>query len=186
MIGSMARTQRLQFEHVVQIAATPTQVLAAFFDPEALAAWWKATRAVTTPRPLGIYAVEWQTSPFRDDVLGSLGGVFYGTVMEFRNGREFFLADAYWLPPQSPPIGPMALEVSCRVRRTRHPVAGASKRRGRRSPLAAVLRADRRGVGGVARHPQAVPGAGGRAEAASPRDRPALTPDHPSRSSAHL
>ena len=115
MIGSMAHTQRLQFEHVVQIAATPTQVLAAFFDPEALAAWWKATRAVTTPRPLGIYAVEWQTSPVRDDVLGSLGGVFYGTVMEFRNGREFFLADAYWLPPQSPPIGPMALEVSCRV-----------------------------------------------------------------------
>ena len=103
--------------------------MAAFFDPEALAAWWKATRAVTTPRPLGIYVgverhdhppmihdpVEWQTSPFRDDVLGSLGGVFYGTVMEFRNGREFFLADAYWLPPQSPPIGPMALEVSCRV-----------------------------------------------------------------------
>ena len=115
MVGSMARAQQLQFEHVVQIAATPTQVLAAFFDPEALAAWWKAERAVTTPRPLGIYAVEWKTSPFRDDVLGSLGGVFYGTVMEFRNGREFFLADAYWLPPQSPPIGPMALEVSCQV-----------------------------------------------------------------------
>jgi predicted thioesterase len=36
MVGSMARAQRLQFEHVVQVAATPTQVLAAFFDPEAL------------------------------------------------------------------------------------------------------------------------------------------------------
>ena len=35
--------------------------------------------------------------------------------MEFRNGREFFLADAYWFPPQAQPVGPMALEVSCQV-----------------------------------------------------------------------
>ena len=48
-------------------------------------------------------------------MLGTLGGVFYGTVMEFRHGREFFLADAYWLPPESDPLGPMALEVTCRV-----------------------------------------------------------------------
>jgi hypothetical protein len=90
-------------------------VLAAFFDPAALADWWQVARSVTTPRPLGIYAIEWASTPFKDEVLGSLGGVFYGTVMEFRNGREFFLADAHWLPPQGPPIGPMALEVSCRV-----------------------------------------------------------------------
>ena len=111
----MARAHRLHFEHSVQIAATPTQVLAAFFDPDALAAWWKVDRSVTTPRPLGVYAIEWTTAPFQDDVLGSLGGIFYGTVMEFRSGREFFLADAYWLPPQSSPIGPMALEVSCKI-----------------------------------------------------------------------
>ena len=48
-------------------------------------------------------------------MLGTLGGVFYGTVMEFRPKKEFFLADAYWLPPQSEPFGPMALEVSCFV-----------------------------------------------------------------------
>jgi len=41
--------------------------------------------------------------------------VFYGTVMEYRPRRELFLADAYWLPPESEPFGPMALEVSCRV-----------------------------------------------------------------------
>ena len=115
MGGSMALANRLQFERSVHIAAAPTQVLAAFFDPEALAAWWKVDRSVTTPRPLGIYAIEWKTAAFQDDVLGSLGGIFYGTVMEFRNGREFFLADAYWLPPQSSPIGPMALEVNCKV-----------------------------------------------------------------------
>ena len=109
----MGRSPGLQFEHSQIITAAPTQVLAAFFDPEALTAWWQTVRSVTTPRPLGIYAVEWKTTPFQDEVLGTLGGVFYGTVMEFRNGREFFLADAYWLPPESPPVGPMALEVSC-------------------------------------------------------------------------
>ena len=115
MDGSMARARRLQFDRAVQITAAPTQVLAAFFDPEALAAWWKVERSVTTPRPLGIYAVEWEPTAFQDELFGPLGGVFYGTVMEFRNGREFFLADAYWVPPQAPPIGPMALEVSCQV-----------------------------------------------------------------------
>ena len=112
----MASSNGLHFEHSLDITAAPTQVLAAFFDPTALAVWWNTVRSVTTPRPLGIYAIEWETTPFQDDVLGSLGGVFYGTVMEFRNGREFFLADAYWLPPTGPPIGPMALEVSCQVK----------------------------------------------------------------------
>lgn len=111
----MATGNQLSFEHSIHITAAPTQVLAAFFDSAALAVWWQAVRSVTTPRPLGIYAVEWTSTPFKDELLGPLGGVFYGTVMEFRNGREFFLADAYWLPPQGPPIGPMALEVSCRV-----------------------------------------------------------------------
>ena len=52
---------------------------------------------------------------FRTIYSERLEGFFYGTVMEFRHGREFFLADAYWLPPASDPIGPMALEVTCRV-----------------------------------------------------------------------
>ena len=33
--------------------------------------------------------------------------------MEYKPGREFFLADAYWLPPDGDPIGPMALEARC-------------------------------------------------------------------------
>ncbi len=111
----MPESQGLRFEHSLQVTAGPVQVLAAFFDPDALSAWWRTVRSVTTPRPLGIYAIEWESTPFQDEVLGSLGGVFYGTVMEFRNGREFFLADAYWMPPEGPPLGPMALEVSCRV-----------------------------------------------------------------------
>jgi uncharacterized protein YndB with AHSA1/START domain len=105
----------LTFEHSVVITAAPDAVLAAFFDPAALTAWWDAVRSVTTPRPLGVYAIEWAATPFSDVLLGTLGGVFYGTVMEFRPRREFFLADAYWLPPRSDPFGPMALEVTCRV-----------------------------------------------------------------------
>ena len=33
------------------------------------------------------------------------------------NHYEFFLADAYWLPPDGPPIGPMALQATCTTQR---------------------------------------------------------------------
>jgi len=111
----MLRRRKLHFEETIQVIAAPTQVIAAFFDPEALAVWWRAVRSVTTPRPLGVYAIEWETTPFQDDVLGSLGGVFHGTVMEFHNGQSFLVADAHWLPPDQPALGPMALEVTCEV-----------------------------------------------------------------------
>ena len=87
--------------------------MAAFFDPAALAVWWQATHSVTTPRVMGIYAVEWAPTPDEDDVLGRLGGVFYGSVIEYKAGRELFVGDAWWLPPDGEPLGPMALEVHC-------------------------------------------------------------------------
>lgn len=101
------------FDHTLLISAAPTRVLNAFFDPHALAAWWQTTRSVTTPRPLGIYAVEWEPTPDADDLLGRLGGTFYGMVMEYKPGQELFVADAFWLPPDGEPIGPMSLEVRC-------------------------------------------------------------------------
>jgi uncharacterized protein YndB with AHSA1/START domain len=100
-------------ERSLLVAAPPTRVMAAFFDPEDLTAWWQTLRSVATPRPLGVYAVEWPPTEFADEVLGRLGGVFHGTVLEFKPGREFFVANAYWLPPDGEPIGPMALEVTC-------------------------------------------------------------------------
>ena len=105
----------LTFEHSVLITAAPDAVLSAFFDPAALAVWWDTIQSVTTPRPLGVYAIEWRNTPFSDAMLGTLGGVFYGTIVEYRRRKGFFLADAYWLPPESGPFGPMALEVNCRV-----------------------------------------------------------------------
>jgi uncharacterized protein YndB with AHSA1/START domain len=93
------------------IAAPADRVLRAFFDADALAAWWQVAHSVTTPRVLGPYAIEWAPTDFRDEVLGRLGGVFRGTVMQFHLGHGFFVADAFWLPPDGEPIGPMALEV---------------------------------------------------------------------------
>ncbi len=101
------------FDHSLLVTAAPTRVLAAFFDPGALAVWWQAARSVTTPRPLGVYAVEWEPTPYADDILGPLGGTFHGLVMDYRTGREFHVANAYWLPPAGDPIGPMSLVVSC-------------------------------------------------------------------------
>jgi uncharacterized protein YndB with AHSA1/START domain len=97
----------------VVINAPVSRVLKAFFDADALGAWWQVVHSVTTPRTLGVYAIEWAPTEFRDDILGRLGGVFRGTVTEFDPGRGFFVADAYWLPPDGDPIGPMALHVAC-------------------------------------------------------------------------
>jgi hypothetical protein len=98
----------------MDIRAMPRVVIDAFFDGSALGRWWPAMRSVTTPRPLGPYAIEWITET-RDEVLGRIGGVLRGTVMHFEATRGFFVADVFWLPPNGTPIGPMALEISCRL-----------------------------------------------------------------------
>src|SRR6185295_9923908 len=85
------------------IVAPAGRVMKAFFDADALAAWWQVRHSVTTPRAQGPYAIEWGPTDFCDEVLGRLGGVFRGTVMHVEPGRGFFVADA---------IGPMALEVA--------------------------------------------------------------------------
>jgi len=99
----------------VVIDASPERVLKAFFDPDALRKWWQVARSVTSPRPLGPFVVEWQPTEYRDEMFGRLGGVFRGTVMQIHPGRGFFVADAFWLPPDSDPVGPMALDVTCNL-----------------------------------------------------------------------
>ena len=112
-VPRMPAGSAVTFEHVLHIAAPPRRVLAAFFDPQALCVWWQTTRSITTPRSLGVYALEWAPTVLRDEVLGPLGGIFHGTVVDYSADREFFVAEAYWLPPEGDPIGPMALEVQC-------------------------------------------------------------------------
>jgi uncharacterized protein YndB with AHSA1/START domain len=101
------------FDTSLLIRAAPSRVIAAFFDPQALAIWWQAVRSVTVARPFGVYAIEWAPTEFRDELLGHLGGVFHGTVVDVKPGRSFFVADAWWLPPEGEPVGPMGLEVTC-------------------------------------------------------------------------
>jgi uncharacterized protein YndB with AHSA1/START domain len=117
------------FTHSVVISAAPAMVLEAFFEPDDLALWWQTTRSVTTPRVFGAYAVEWETTDFRDDILGPLGGTFHGTVVEYTPEREFFVADAFWIPPEGDPIGPMALEVMCEPYPSQHPPRPATQLR---------------------------------------------------------
>jgi uncharacterized protein YndB with AHSA1/START domain len=110
----------------IVIAAPPARVLRAFFDRAALSAWWQALASVTTPRPFGPYVVEWRTTDFRDEVLGRLGGVLRGTVIQIDPAEGFFLADVYWLPPDGDPIGPMAIAVTISTAPPdpEHPVSG--------------------------------------------------------------
>ena len=110
------------------IAAPAGRVLKAFFDAEALNAWWQVAHSVTTPRVLGPYAIEWAPTDFRDEVLGRLGGVFRGTIVQFHAGQGFFVADAFWLPPDGEPIGPMALEVKLQAEGPAAPRTCTSRR----------------------------------------------------------
>ena len=134
----MSPNRQVGFEHAIQIQSTPGRVLAAFFEPAALAAWWDVATAVATPRPLGAYALEWRDTETVDEVLGKLGGVFHGMVIDFQPDRGFFVADAYWLPPAGDPIGPMAMDVTCA------PAEGPSGRKG--EPSATMLRVAQRGL----------------------------------------
>jgi uncharacterized protein YndB with AHSA1/START domain len=111
------------FTHSLVIGASPARVLGAFFDPIVLAVWWQTARSVTTPALFGAYAVEWDTTEYRDEILGPLGGTFHGTVVEYKPGHEFFVADAFWIPPEGDPIGPMALEVVCEPHPPKRPPA---------------------------------------------------------------
>ena len=111
----------LSFNSAISIIASPSRVMWAFFDAGALATWWQTARSVTTPRVLGAYAVEWEPTDFKDDVLGRLGGAFHGTVMDYKPDKEFFVADAFWLPPDGNPVGPMALEVTLKAQRAKNP-----------------------------------------------------------------
>ncbi len=105
-ILDLTRTQLIQ--------APPARVMQAFFNDADLKEWWQVSRAFTVPRPLGMYAIEWESTDFKDEILGRLGGAFHGTVIDIRANTSFFLADVYWQPPDGDPIGPMAVEVHCR------------------------------------------------------------------------
>jgi uncharacterized protein YndB with AHSA1/START domain len=119
--GHSSGLPSLSYTSSISIVATPRRVLWAFFDSGALATWWQTARSVTVPRVLGAYAVEWEPTEFKDELLGRLGGAFHGTVVDYTPEREFFVADAYWLPPDGTPIGPMALEVTCELQRAQNP-----------------------------------------------------------------
>jgi uncharacterized protein YndB with AHSA1/START domain len=107
-------TKVLDVTRTQLISAPPARVIAAFFDEGDLKSWWQVTRALTVPRSLGMYAIEWESTDFNDDVLGRLGGTFHGTIVDYRANSAFFLAEAFWQPPDGAPIGPMALEVQAR------------------------------------------------------------------------
>jgi len=102
-----ADTKVLDITRTQLIQAPPARVMAAFFNDGDLKNWWRVTRAFTVPRPLGTYAIEWDSTDFSDEVLGRLGGAFHGTVIDYRPNAAFFLAEAFWQPPDGDPIGPI-------------------------------------------------------------------------------
>jgi uncharacterized protein YndB with AHSA1/START domain len=107
-------TKVLDVTRTQLIQAPPARVMAAFFNDGDLKKWWQVTKSFTVARTLGTYAIEWDSTDFKDEVLGRLGGAFHGTIIDYRPNAAFFLAEAFWQPPDGDPIGPMALEVQAR------------------------------------------------------------------------
>jgi uncharacterized protein YndB with AHSA1/START domain len=105
----------LLLERQITILTPPARVIAAFFDPNDLAAWFGVARSVTLPRSLGPFALQWSepTTTTTTAAEESQHGVdtLHGTVMDFDAARSLFVADVYWQPHDGDPVGPMALTV---------------------------------------------------------------------------
>ena len=106
------KEQSLKLDVSLDIAAPADVVFSAFFDDAALRSWQNASRSIAIPRLLGPYVLEWPPSPERDEVLGRLGGIFRATIMHVEPNDHLFLADAFWLPPDGGPLGPLAVQMT--------------------------------------------------------------------------
>ena len=96
----------------LDITAPADAVFDAFFRNDMLAEWLATSRSIAVPRLLGPYVLEWAITDERDDVFGRGGGVLRGSVMQIERGSYVFVADVYWLPPDSPPLGPFGIQLT--------------------------------------------------------------------------
>ncbi|MBS1816507.1 MAG: SRPBCC domain-containing protein [Acidobacteria bacterium] len=106
------KDQSLKLDVTLEITAPVEMVFQAFFDAPALGAWQNASRSICIPRLLGPWVLEWPPSQERDEMLGRMGGVFRGTIMHIEPNDHVFLADAFWLPPDGGPLGPLAVQMT--------------------------------------------------------------------------
>jgi uncharacterized protein YndB with AHSA1/START domain len=102
----------LKLDVTLDITAPVELVFGAFFDAPLLAAWQGTSRSIAVPRLLGPYVLEWPPSVERDEVLGRTGGIFRAIVMHVEPNDHVFLADAFWLPPDGGPLGPLAVQIT--------------------------------------------------------------------------
>ena len=102
----------LKLDVSLDITAPVDVVFHAFFDATALTGWHGTSRSIAVPRLLGPYVLEWPPSAERDEMLGRMGGVFRATVMHIEPNDHLFLADAFWLPPDGGPLGPLAVQIT--------------------------------------------------------------------------
>jgi uncharacterized protein YndB with AHSA1/START domain len=102
----------LKLDVSLDITAPVDVVFHAFFDAPALTAWHGTSRSIAVPRLLGPYVLEWPPSAERDEMLGRMGGIFRATVMHIEPNDHLFLADAFWLPPDGGPLGPLAVQIT--------------------------------------------------------------------------
>jgi uncharacterized protein YndB with AHSA1/START domain len=108
------RERTLKLDISLDIAAPVPLAFAAFFDDAALASWLQTSRSIAVPQILGPYVLEWRSSAGRRDREEGAGegGIFRATVVDVEPNDHLFLADAFWLPEEGGPLGPLAVQVT--------------------------------------------------------------------------
>ena len=123
----------------------------AFFTDADLKSWWGVTRAFTVARPLGMYAIEWESTDFKDEVLGRLGGAFHGTIIDYRPNARVLPRRSLLAAARRRSDRPDGARGALPPARQRPPddADGQAERRRRRPALGALLQIMGRGWEGA-------------------------------------
>ena len=104
---------RSGFDQELTIDVAPTRAMGAFFDPHALVALVAGHSVGDDASRAGRLRDRMGAVRRRGRGARPAGGRLSRTIVEYIAGTQLFVADAWWLPPDGDPLGPMGLQVSC-------------------------------------------------------------------------
>ncbi len=102
-------TTHQPIDHSIRISIGHRRIVAAFFNPEDLKAWWGVRCAVVEPRPGGLYLLAWPETQAGSQ--GPWSGILAGVVREYHPTDGFSLTSTHWLTGTGDSFGPSDLTI---------------------------------------------------------------------------